>query len=102
METSTPLQGENFLLEGLQRFLPTFDLLFKRKIRSNADCPYCRYDIEDVNHALFDWSFAVEIWDECRIGLNKNSIGQSDFLTRIFEMQNFLNKDDFRLALVVM
>ncbi|WOG90771.1 hypothetical protein DCAR_0310016 [Daucus carota subsp. sativus] len=52
-----------FLWRICRLCLPTAKALIEKRVQIDSRCPWCRMGDEDVNHVLFDCSFARLVWE---------------------------------------
>lgn len=53
----------HFLCCVCKSFLPTALALTTKKVQIDIKCSWCRVDIEDVIHVLFEWKFVRSVWE---------------------------------------
>ncbi|CAL8990467.1 unnamed protein product [Prunus brigantina] len=51
-----------FLWRSVNGFLPTFEILFKRKLCQSPICPFCKEQPESIEHTLFLCPWAAKVW----------------------------------------
>lgn len=86
MESSNGFKDKNFSLEIDEDALSTADLINARGMKVDQRCQTCGGEDESINHILFEYSYARQVWD---VSTTPNPKSEFDDVS-VFVNLNFL------------
>jgi hypothetical protein len=92
---------KTFMWQACNNILPTRELLFKRHISNDPQCPICGLATETLAHILWSCPSAKDLWMECNPRIHKCTSDEVDFIYIMTQLMERLNDEQMQLVVTV-
>ncbi|XP_042968927.1 uncharacterized protein LOC122301581 [Carya illinoinensis] len=81
--------------------LPTRVNLAKKQIVESSKCPICKSEEENVAHALWNCSSAMDVWSQTQSGLQKCSFRYANFRELVEALMSHYDQDSLEKFVII-